>query len=153
MHYGIRKPPPFRLKEFPREGIVVFLGAYGQPKPAGLTLKTDVHLVEYGWSFGWEASRIRLPIQSPMEPPAEWLTDVFAATFSKYTLLGRRGLVALGPQYGFLKNETSGLRQYFGGQATLSYRLHRDLWISGKIQYKSSTCPIHVKFGVATLLW
>ena len=153
MHYSIRTPPPYRFKEFPREGLAVFIGAYANTQPWGTTLKGDVHLLEYGWSLGWEASYIYRYEDQTTGNPVPWRADVFAATFSKYTLIGKRGLVAIGPQYGFLLNEKTGARQFFGAQATLSARLRSDLWLSAKVQYKSLNKPFQLKLGIATLLW
>lgn len=153
MHYSFRKPTPYRFKELPLEGLAVFIGAYTNTQPWGTTLKGDVHLLEYGWSLGWEASYMYRYLDPTTGNTIPWRADVFAATFSKYGLIGKRGLVAIGPQYGFLLNEKTGTRQFFGAQANLSARMRRDLWISAKFQYKSVDKPFQLKLGIATLLW
>ena len=151
LHYSLKKASPYRYQELPPQGLAVFLGAYANSSPYGLSLKGDVHLLEYGWSLGWEASSSYFKVLQGS--PNTWRTDVFAATFSKYFLFGKRGLMAVGPLYGFLLNNQTADRQYFGAQATLSIRTRKDLWLSGKIQYKSIDQPLKFKVGIATLLW
>lgn len=151
LHYSLKKATPYRSKELPRQGLAVFIGAYANSSPLGMSLKGDVHLLEYGWSLGWEASSSYFKVLQGS--PNVWRTDVFAATFSKYILIGSRGLFAVGPLYGFLLNAQTADRQYFGGQATLSIRTRKDLWLSGKVQIKSVDQPLQFKVGIATLLW
>lgn len=153
MHYGLRKPSPPGKKSIPREGVLVFLGGYASTDRPGIAMKGDVHMVEFGWSLGWETTHYIE--RELLEDQAIWTIrpDIFVATFSKYFLLGDRGLVSVGPGYGFVQNEASGQRQYFLAQSTISLRFWRDVWLSGKIQMKDFQQLPTFKVGLSTLLW
>ena len=154
MHYELKKYIP---KKLPREGMVVFAGAYSTPSLNGYGVSGRVQMIEYGFSAGWDM-RNTDPYMLKKAPDglAQYTyTNAFGATFGKYYMFGHenRGLIDFGMGYGRSASRVDQNKLPFFGYGLASVRAYRDIWVSGSIHVMDFRSAPMVSFGLATLIW
>ena len=159
MHYELKKYKPQRM---PREGLVVFMGAYSglTPSTIGGGVSGRVQMVEYGFSAGWDVRTTNPNFMRKTEVEDHGLayTNVFGATIGKFAIIGSksnpRGMVDVGFGYGHSAHEsgeTNKIPVFSYGLA--SYRVYRDVWLSGSVHVTDFQSTPLLKVGIATLIW
>jgi hypothetical protein len=155
MHYELKKYKPKRL---PREGIVIFAGAYAASDLKGYGVSGRVQMVEYGFSGGWDA---RTTNPHMLGKASEELNQyayatVFGATLGKYFLIGKkepRGILDIGMGYGHSAHAPEANKIPVFGYGLASYRIYRDIWLSGSIHATDFQSNPRFSIGLATLVW
>ena len=154
LHYELKKYKP---KKLPREGVLIFAGAYTTPSLNGYGVSGRAQMVEYGFSGGWDM-RNTDPYMLKKAPDglAQYTyTNAFGATFGKYYMFGRenRGLIDFGMGYGRSASSTTQNKLPFFGYGLASVRVYRDIWFSGSVHVTDFRSTPMVSFGLATLVW
>jgi hypothetical protein len=156
MHYELKKYKP---KKLPREGVVVFAGGYVSPQLNGSGASGRVQMVEFGFSGGWDV-RTTNPymFKTPPEGESQYaFTNAFGATIGKYFFLGEpnnvRGLIDFGFGYGHSAHQPDQNKIPVFGYGLASYRVWRDIWISGSIHATDFQSTPRFSVGLATLIW
>ena len=156
MHYELKKYKP---KKLPREGVVVFAGAYAATGLDGYGISGRVQMVDYGFSGGWDV-RTTNPYMLKTAPEGKTqyaFANAVGATFGKYFFLGERtnvrGLVDFGLGYGHAAHGAERNKFPVFGYGLASYRAYRDVWVTGSIHVTDFQSTPRFSVGLATLLW
>ena len=154
MHYELKK---YKVKKLPREGMIVFAGAYATPKLNGYGVSGRVQMVEFGFSGGWDMRNTDpYMLKKAPEGLAQYTyTNAFGATIGKYYMFGRenRGLIDFGMGYGRSASSVEQNKLPFFGYGLASVRVYRDIWFSGSVHVMDFKSTPMVSFGLATLIW
>lgn len=158
MHYELKKYKPKRL---PREGLVVFMGAYGgfAQNNFGGGVSGRVQMIEYGFSGGWDARSTdpNLLRKTGEESNDLAYTNVFGATIGKFAIIGSkqdpRGMLDAGLGYGHSAHGPDQNKIPVFGYGLASMRVYRDVWVSGSIHVTDFQSVPSFKIGLATLIW
>jgi hypothetical protein len=158
IHYEL---PKYKPKRMPRNGLTVFMGAYGGLSNSswGGGVSGRVQMVEYGVSAGWDVRTVNPQLfKKPGEPTTQLpYTAAFGATLGKSFILGGktniRGLVDTGLGYGQSAHTNTPNKIPVFGYGIVSYRVIRDFWLSGSIHVTDFKSTPEFRIGIATLVW
>lgn len=156
MHYGLKKYKP---KKPPRDGILIFAGGYAATGLDGSGGSARVMMTEFGLSGGWDV-RTTNPYMLGKAPEGlnqYAFTNAFGATMGKYFLFDQgfnvRGLVDLGLGYGHSAHQPDQNKIPVFAYGLASYRIYRDVWVSGSIHVTDFQSTPRFSVGLATLIW
>ena len=159
MHYELKKYKPQRM---PREGLVVFMGAYAGVTPGtiGGGVSGRVQMVEYGFSGGWDARSTDPNFMRKTDAGDHGLayTNAFGATIGKFAIIGSkadpRGMIDAGLGYGHSAHSSGQSNKIpVFGYGLASFRVYRDVWLSGSVHVTDFQSTPVFKMGIATLVW
>lgn len=152
MHYELKKFKKYRPEKYPVEGIVVFTGGYIASDLMGFGTSLRVQMVEFGISAGWDVRHTNTNLFKKKENGTAYV-NAFGLTLGKYYTLGDRGLIDVGVGYGHSAHSGEVNELPFFGYGLASYRVWRNVWVSGSVHVTDFKSPPYFGVGLATLIW